>query len=119
MENLEKWLDTEIKELKDHATSNNMFIQGKLSEAIRIRAIMKDMSDMGWISVEKRLPDTDDYIMLSFENYTLPTIGRYKVDAEGNGAFYDGDDDRTCVSYGLFVNAWMPLIKPYREDDDD
>lgn len=52
-----------------------------------------------WIPVKERLPD----------------IGRYETDEDG-GAFYPGDDDRSYVSYGLFVNAWQPLPAPYREE---
>ena len=71
-----------------------------------------------WIPVEKRLPETDDYILLSYTNYGLIVIGRYEVDKNGDGAFYPGDDDRSCSNYGLFVNAWMPVIPPYRGEED-
>lgn len=71
-----------------------------------------------WIPVSERLPEDDAYILLSYENFTLPGIGRYEVDKDGNGAFYSGDEDRSCVSFGLFVNAWMPLPEPYKERED-
>lgn len=41
-----------------------------------------------WIPVEERLPNTDNYILLSFENFAMADIGRYELDEEGNGAFY-------------------------------
>ena len=63
-----------------------------------------------WIPITERLPEDDKYIMVSFDNFTLPDIG-------GNGAFYPGDDDKGYASYGLFVNAWMPLPEPYRESE--
>ena len=110
MDNFITWLNTEIEDLKTTG-GNNLFMQGKLSEAIRIREMFKESTE--WISVEDRLPETDDYIMLSFENFSLPAIGRYEVDDDGNRAFYQGDDDRSCVSFGLFVNAWMELPKRY------
>lgn len=28
-------------------------------------------------------------------------------------------DEDTCLANDLFVNAWMPLPKPYREDEED
>ena len=34
-------------------------------------------------------------------------------DSEG-GAFYPGDEEKSYVSFGLIVNAWMPLPTPYR-----
>ena len=67
-----------------------------------------------WIPITERLPENGDYILISFENATTAEIGRYEEDKEG-GAFYIGDDDSPCASYGLYVNAWMPLPKPYRE----
>lgn len=68
-----------------------------------------------WIPITERLPETDDYILISFENYTLPDIGRYEIDAEGNGTFYPGDGAMSYASIGIFVNAWMPLPQPWKE----
>ena len=72
-----------------------------------------------WIPVDERLPEivtedgSSDYILLSFDNYNLPAIGRYEEDEDGGGNFFQGDEDRSCLSYGLFVNAWQPLVKRY------
>lgn len=72
-----------------------------------------------WIPVEERLPEEDNYILLSFENFSLPLVGRYEADSDGEGAFYLGDCDEgdTCLSENLFVNAWMPLPEPYRKEE--
>ena len=70
-----------------------------------------------WIPIAEKLPEPGGYILLSFENYTLTDIGRYEKDEDGSGAFYLGDEDESCASINLFVNAWMPLPKPYRSDD--
>ena len=67
----------------------------------------------GWIPVEEELPETDKYILLSFSNFSIPCVGRYEEDENG-GAFYVGDDDETCVSQDMFVNAWMHLPSPYQ-----
>lgn len=72
----------------------------------------------GWIPCSERLPETDDYILVSFENFTIADIGRYEMDEEG-GAFYPGDDDKSYVSHGLFVNAWQPLPKPYKLEEKE
>lgn len=71
-----------------------------------------------WIPVEERLPEDDNYILLSFENFSLPLVGRYEADSDGGGAFYLGDCDGedTCIWQNLFVNAWMPLPEPYRKE---
>ena len=70
-----------------------------------------------WIPVTERLPESETYILVSFENYILPDIATYKVDKDGSGAFYAGDRDYAYCSVGLFVNAWMPLPKPYRDEE--
>lgn len=32
--------------------------------------------------------------------------------------FIRGDEDKPYIEYGLVVNAWMPLPKPYREEEE-
>lgn len=107
MKNLEKILeeiDTKI------AGSMGKKREGLLEARDVIRKHMND----GWIPVEEWLPDNAKYILLSFTNFPVPSIGRYEKDTEG-GAFYlgDCDEDDTCISMNLFVNAWMPLPEPY------
>lgn len=85
-----------------------------VSKVIALQALMLQH----WIPVEKRLPETGDYVLLSFSNFTLPAIGRYETDEDGSRAFYLGDCDEedTCISQDLIVNAWMPLPEPYRAE---
>lgn len=75
--------------------------------------------DLGWRRINEddasTFPQTDDYILLSFSNYGLPSIGRCEGNEDEGYTFYDGDDDKSLASYGLFVNAWMPL--PERIED--
>lgn len=72
----------------------------------------------GWIPVSERLPEDDNYILMSFVNFSLPMVGRYEKSEDGSGAFYlgDCDEDDTCVANGLFVNAWMPLPELYKAE---
>ena len=44
-----------------------------------------------WIPCTERLPKEEEYILLSFENYTGLDIGRYEKDGE-NDKFYPGDE---------------------------
>lgn len=77
----------------------------------------KTFEHMRWIPVEERLPDPDDNILMSFENFNIPLVGHYEEDGDG-GAFYVGDDLESCASAGLFVNAWIPLPKPHRPEGE-
>jgi hypothetical protein len=29
---------------------------------------------------------------------------------------FPGNEERSYASFGLFINAWMPLPEPYKED---
>lgn len=87
-----------------------------------LEVIIKALERTRWIPVSERLPEVDedgdsDYILISLENFSFPVIGRYAIDQDGDGSFHEGDEERTLLSYGLFVNAWMPLPKPYRESE--
>ena len=74
------------------------------------------LKETQWIPISERLPEEEEYILLSFANYTGLDIGRYENDGE-NDNFYPGDEEETYAHYGLTVNAWMPLPKPYKEND--
>lgn len=80
------------------------------------RAI-KALEENRWIPVTEKLPKPEGYVLVSFENATLSDIARYEVDENGNGDFYQGDGDDSYILFGLFVNAWMPLPKPYKEEN--
>ena len=72
-----------------------------------------------WIPVTERLPDPESYILVSFENFSLPDIATYRVDEDGSGAFSPGDEDYTYLSAGVFVNAWMPLPEAYKAEMEE
>lgn len=76
----------------------------------------QDEKENGWIPVDEKLPDPDKYILVSFEDFPIPMIGRYTVDDDDGGTFRVGDEDESFVEHDLYVNAWMPLPKPYKED---
>lgn len=62
-------------------------------------------------------PPNDEYVLLSFENCNVPMIGRCEGSAEDGYSFYADDDDEPLISFGIVVNAWMPLPKCYRGRD--
>ena len=81
--------------------------------AIKIVHEVAEEYNNGWIPVSERVPDSDRYILVSFENFSVPCVGRYEEDDKG-GAFYIGDDDIPLIAQGMIVNAWMPLPEPYK-----
>ena len=79
------------------------------------RAI-KALEESRWIPVTEKLPKPKTYVLVSFSNFSLPIIGRYDENEEG-GAWFAGDEDEPLVSQDMFVNAWMPLPKPYKGEN--
>ena len=91
--------------------------KNKLSEAMEKLARYEDAEDTNvpgkWIPCSEKLPEDESYILVSFENASMPDIARYEENDEG-GTFYPGDDEKSYSSYGIFVNAWMPLPELYK-----
>ena len=83
--------------------------------SLKAGSILKAMG-CKWTPVEEQLPEDGKYILLSFSNFSIPLIGRCKLDGDGGGTFYEGDDDEALTKHDLYVNAWMPLPDPYRLD---
>lgn len=77
---------------------------------------------MQWIPAENP-PEVDEggcseCILLNFANAAAHEIGQYVVDKDGGGAYYiGGDGGLCCSSYGIFVDAWMPLPERYEEGE--
>lgn len=76
--------------------------------------LIKAYEQSRWIPVDEKLPDPDELILLSFENFTVPMIGRYTVDDDDSGTFRVGDTDESFVENDLYVKAWMPLPEPWK-----
>lgn len=111
--------NNEAKEFLMSFKNDNNWGDGiKEAFSMAIKALEKQKYN-GWIPVEEKLPDTDDYILLSFSNFSIPLVGRYESDKDRSGAFYIGDELETCLSQDLFVNAWKPLPEPYKESEKE
>jgi hypothetical protein len=82
-----------------------------------------DMAEVPrWIPVSERLPELDEdgystYVLVSFSNYSLPCIGQLRK-TDGENHWYEGDDEKALDSFGLHVNAWMPLPEPYKAESE-
>lgn len=116
--------DKLIKELKENnceifMTDGYCFgLEGCTENVIELVNEQPKVSE--WIPADNppKVDDSgmSDYILLSFMNFDVPLVGRYQLCKDGSGAYYAGDSDRSCTRIGLFVNAWMKLPEPYRED---
>ena len=91
------------------------FWRNGIDDAIKIVNQVEQQYNNGWIPADQP-PKNDEPVLLSFENFTTPLVGRYEEDEKGNGNYYVGDEDETFLSQGIFVNAWQPLPAPFRED---
>lgn len=76
--------------------------------------VKKIPAENEWIPTEYEVPPNEEYILISFRNFSIPSVGRYESDKEG-GSFYVGDEEKSCAEFGIYVNAWMPLPECYCE----
>lgn len=90
----------------------------KSQACLLMKELQKEREKHQWIPVTEQLPEPETYVLVSFSNFSLPIIGRYDENEEG-GVWFAGDEDESLVSQDLFVNAWMPLPEPYREETED
>ena len=111
-----------IEEYMDASLPVNGMVADKAKQALEALR-----NDYDWTPVydgDGKLPpvDEDGYsekIMISFANSTLPEIGEYRQDEDGDGSFYIGDMPEKFSDFGLVVNGWRPLPKSYREDEQE
>lgn len=93
----------------------NTFVGSQIEELLKMLA--EEKAKHKWIPADKP-PKTDDYILLSFANYSGLMIGRYEEDEDG-GAYHLGDENVSALACNLYVNAWMKLPESYMEGADD
>lgn len=89
-------------------------INGVMYSKKIVQEVAEEYKD-GWIPCSDGFPNNNRYILISFSNFSLPEIGRYEQDENG-GAFYIGDEDKSCTEQDLIVNAWMELPEPYHDN---
>ena len=91
----------------------NQYLAGLTDGENAIWRLPSAEPDQKWIPADNP-PETDDYILLSFENYSVPMVGRYE-----DWNYYVGDETEPLCKQDIFVNAWMPLPEPYKEGRTD
>lgn len=112
---------TRLEQYKAEIEKKSQYKHGLPGSALDIvntllNDLEQDEKENGWITIDEKLPDPDEYILISFFNSSIPMIGRYTVDDNDGGTFRVGDEDDSFGEHGLYVNAWMPLPEPYKED---
>ena len=100
-------MDELIKELE---TIRDIGIINHKRDTATIQRAIDTLKGFTWRD-PKEPPKIDEYVLLSYSNFSLPDIGEYRED----GKYYPGDDDRSCESFGLIVDGWMPVPKVRRE----
>lgn len=97
-------------------TEKDLMIQDLKEENRKLKEKIAELEKDKWIPADQP-PEDDKYILLSFADFSLPLVGRYEGDEENGGAYYVGDcdEDDTCITNDLYVNAWQPLPEPYKE----
>lgn len=69
-----------------------------------------------WIPCSERMPDEELYVLACQEETGFTEIGRLHTEKLGEDTVVVCQcDDRDEVRY---IQAWMPLPKPYKGDDD-
>ena len=115
LDNTIKWFKT-VKRNNDMACIlPNLPMMKSIIRWLEKLKVYESRQEGEWIPVSERLPDPDKHILVSFENFSLPMIGKYTVDDDG-GVFIVGDEDESFIENDLYVNAWMELPKCYKED---
>ena len=110
LENASFWTDSSFDE--DGYCNDDSEEAVYLHEAIEIVKQEAEQYNNGWIPCSEP-PKDDRYVLLSFDNFSVPMVGRYEEDENG-GSYYIGDDIEPCVTQDIFVNAWMNLPAPYQ-----
>lgn len=96
-----------IKELE---TIRDIGIVNHAKDIVTIQKAIDALKGFAWRSPDEP-PETDDYILISFSNFSMLDIGEYREDGE----YYPADEERGYKSFKLNVDGWMPMPKNRRE----
>lgn len=118
---LEKILE-EIEELKRNQDSKNQdFVTGYISALSTVEGVIagldeaKDInvpSNVGWISVEERLPEKTDYYLVQLSRKLPNEDYSDRVVVLFNG------EEKEFECYANLIIAWQPLPERYKGGDD-
>lgn len=100
-----------LEQMKKDLENHTIYKEGLPGSALDIvntllADLEQDEKENGWIPIDERLPETDDYVLVSFSNSTLLDIGRYEADKDGGGAFFP--------RLRYLKKCWMSILKRWK-----
>ena len=122
MQELEKILEEIDQEKKNAALSirhTTGYKAGQIRMAERIEEIIRKHMNDGWIPVEERLPEDDDFVLVTvtgiYNALTFSSAIQLASYCKDDGWFIEGYPDWENPN----VSAWRPLPEPYRPERSD
>lgn len=110
----------------------------EVREAVEKQKVVPDINVGEWIPVQERLPEKDEIVLVSqiyswerFEDCASVTIGRLHPREKNGKPYWEFQYYRPDFKHGTimdngiicpgseYIDAWMPLPKPYRPDFGD
>lgn len=82
----------DVEQVNDFSQSQAHELLGKLQE---------ERSKHSWVPVAEQLPEPEELVLLSFENFSLPMIGRYTADT---------DDGRHLSGRQMMMRVLLSMI---------
>lgn len=122
MQELEKILE-EIEELRgqvgSECTSEDHYIKRAWEHCLdRVEYIIRKYMNDGWIPVEERLPEDDDFVLVTvtgiYNALTFSSAIQLASYCKDDGWFIEGYPDWENPN----VSAWRPLPEPYRPESE-
>lgn len=122
MQELEKILEEIDQEKKNAALSirhTTGYKAGQIRMAERIEEIIRKHMNDGWIPVEERLPEDDDFVLATvtgiYNALTFSSAIQLASYCKDDGWFIEGYPDWENPN----VSAWRPLPEPYHPERSD
>lgn len=119
---IEEVVTDAVKQLPSAEAKTKCIAQIKVDTEEIVRRIKEeyDITDE-WIPVSERLPkQTDEYIVSVHYSRDCVWTDKFGYTPTTDGGWYDPEDTKqNMVDWNKYIVAWMPLPKPYREENEE